>query len=211
MTAPQNVTYIALKPLKVGKGMRQPGEEVPEARSWRNVQAYVNRSMLAIKVLDPEQVKGGVDTRAQAGRAESSRPKHKPVHANQAPDDSRPEVSSGADLDKLKAPQLIKGIEEGSLTAKQVSDYERERESPRKTVLRAAGWEDHEIKQGYLDSEEEPEPEPIPENSKYEDLTDEQLVDAWYARYGENDTAPDDREGLIADLEAEDEDDEVDR
>jgi hypothetical protein len=207
-TTPENITYVALKRLKIGAGWREPGEEVPEARRWRNVQAYINRSMLSIKVLDAEQIKGGLDTRAQAGRAESGRPGTKPVDPPTDAEAQRPEVSEKADLNKLRAAQIVSGIESGQLDPGQVSDFEREREKPRKTVLKAAGWKDHEIKQGHLDSEKEPEPEPVAEDTPYGEMTDEQLIDQWYERYGDDEDPPDDREGLIADLEADDEADE---
>jgi hypothetical protein len=34
--------FYAAVPLKIGDSFRQPGEAVPEANGWRNVQSYLN-------------------------------------------------------------------------------------------------------------------------------------------------------------------------
>lgn len=41
------ITYVLLKPRKVGHRVRQPGELVPEAHNWSNRNAYVNRGVIA--------------------------------------------------------------------------------------------------------------------------------------------------------------------
>lgn len=46
------VTYVALKPLKVGSSTRQRGEAVPEAATWRNLSSYISAGKLA--VVSPE-------------------------------------------------------------------------------------------------------------------------------------------------------------
>lgn len=40
------LTYIMLKPRKVGGRIRQPGELVPEAAGWKNRSAYLNRGVI---------------------------------------------------------------------------------------------------------------------------------------------------------------------
>lgn len=52
------LTYVALKPLKVGDSTRMPGELVPEAAHWRNVTNYVNAGFLAIISDNSAQRKG---------------------------------------------------------------------------------------------------------------------------------------------------------
>lgn len=41
------LTYVMLKPRKVGHGTRQPGELVPEAANWSNRNAYITRGVIA--------------------------------------------------------------------------------------------------------------------------------------------------------------------
>lgn len=205
MSSTHSVRYFALKRLKVGDGYREPGDEVPEAHGWRNVQAYINRSMLTVVPAQAEQVAGGLDFRVQAGRAESPRPKVKPEGTGDT--SSQTVISPNADLSKLTAAQIVQGLEEGALRPRHVAAFELERASQdgarvRKTVLRAAGWSDQEIKQGYRDEDAPAEPEPTPEDSEYAQWTEAQLLQEWGGRF--DGTPPDDREGLVADLEADD-------
>lgn len=64
MAAKTGVTYIAQKRLRVGDGYRMPGEKVPEAAAWMNVDAYVNRGMLAVV---PDEGSESIETRSQRG------------------------------------------------------------------------------------------------------------------------------------------------
>lgn len=41
------ITYVLLKPRKVGHEVRQPGDLVPEAHNWSNRNAYVSRGIIA--------------------------------------------------------------------------------------------------------------------------------------------------------------------
>jgi hypothetical protein len=41
------LTYVALKPLRVGGKIRQPGELVPEASEWHNLPAYISSGKLS--------------------------------------------------------------------------------------------------------------------------------------------------------------------
>lgn len=41
------LTYVMLKPRKVGQGTRQPGELVPEAVNWNNRNAYITRGVIS--------------------------------------------------------------------------------------------------------------------------------------------------------------------
>ena len=41
------LTYVMLKPRKVGKSVRQPGELVPEAEKWASRNAYISRGVIA--------------------------------------------------------------------------------------------------------------------------------------------------------------------
>lgn len=59
-----SVTYVAQKRLKVGDGYRMPGEEVPEAAAWMNVDAYINRGMLAVV---PARGSDNIEPRTQRG------------------------------------------------------------------------------------------------------------------------------------------------
>lgn len=201
--------YVALKRMKVGNGYREPGEDVPEAASWRNLQAYLNRFMLQAVPISQEGVEGGVDLSQQAGRTESDRPVHKPEHATEGDDAGQPKVSSAAtDFDRMTAQQIQDGLAEGSLQHSEVEAYEMEREKgPRKGVLRELGWSEEEIEQGYRHEDTPFEPEALPEDEPYDQWTDEQLLQGWHDRYGESQAPPDDREGLIEDLEAPPEED----
>lgn len=199
-----SVRYFALKRLKVGDGYREPGDEVPEAHGWRNVQAYINTSKLVVVPATADQVAGGLDFRAQAGRAESPRPAVKPEGVGKTV--ATPVVSPGADLNKLTAAQLVEGIEEGALKPRHVERFELERaeqrdSKPRKTVLRAAGWSEQEIRQGHREGQGPEEPEETPD-SEYAEWTEAQLLQEWGDRF--EGTPPDNRDGLIADLEADD-------
>ena len=44
-TEPARFTYIARRRLKVGDGWREVGEEVPEASTWPNRQAYLDQGI----------------------------------------------------------------------------------------------------------------------------------------------------------------------
>lgn len=205
---PVRMKYYALKRLKVGNGYREPGDEVPEAAGWRNIQAYLNKFMIQAVPVSNEGVEGGVDLSQQAGRTESPRPAHKAGTPAQASTEGQPEISKAADLGKLTGAQLEAGVKEGSLEPGEVERHETSREKPRKGVLRALGWEDHEIEQGYRDEDTPFEPEAVPADKPFDQWTDEELEQAWVERYGDEETPPDDREGLIEDLEAPEEEDE---
>lgn len=201
--APQHpMKYVALKPLLVGDGWRQPGQEVPEAANWRNLQAYLNTFRIQAVPVVPGAVQGGVDFSVQGGRTNSSRPVHKPVHSVEGVP-AAGAVSTAADLNKLSMAQIRAGLKEGSLLADNVERYETSRDKPRKGVLKDLGWDAEEIAQGHRHKDAPPERSPGPSDRPYEDWSEEELVDAWFDRYGEEREPPDDREGLVADLEAE--------
>lgn len=48
MATKVKLQYVALKHMKVGDGIREPGDPVPEANDWKNVHAYVARGDLAV-------------------------------------------------------------------------------------------------------------------------------------------------------------------
>lgn len=39
--------YYATRPLKIGDGTRQPGEEVPEAAEWKNLRLFIGKGWIA--------------------------------------------------------------------------------------------------------------------------------------------------------------------
>lgn len=39
--------YYATRPLRVGDGTRQPGEEVPEAAEWKNIRLFIGKGWIA--------------------------------------------------------------------------------------------------------------------------------------------------------------------
>lgn len=41
------LTYVLLKPRKIGNRVRQPGEVVPEAEFWKNQDAYISRGVIS--------------------------------------------------------------------------------------------------------------------------------------------------------------------
>jgi hypothetical protein len=47
MADPVEMTYVALRPLRVGGRTRQKGELVPEAATWHNIDAYVRGGRIA--------------------------------------------------------------------------------------------------------------------------------------------------------------------
>lgn len=54
------MTYVALKPLRVGGQRREPGELVPEAEDWPRVSAWVSQGRIAVvakAAVDPDQLK----------------------------------------------------------------------------------------------------------------------------------------------------------
>lgn len=53
--------YVARRPLKVSGRMVQPGEIVPEAETWRDIQTYVDNGSLAVAVEVP---KGAIENAA---------------------------------------------------------------------------------------------------------------------------------------------------
>lgn len=46
------LTYVMIKPRKVGRVVRQPGELVPEAAEWKNRDAYLNRGVISPVPID---------------------------------------------------------------------------------------------------------------------------------------------------------------
>lgn len=51
-----DMTYVALKKLKVGDGYRYKGDEVPEAKDWNNLQAYIAQGAIAVVASGDEAV-----------------------------------------------------------------------------------------------------------------------------------------------------------
>jgi hypothetical protein len=54
------LTYVALKPLRVGGERREPGELVPEAETWPRVSAWVSQGRIAAvakSAVDPSALK----------------------------------------------------------------------------------------------------------------------------------------------------------
>lgn len=50
------LTYVALRPLRVGGQVRPRGSLVPEARSWHNIDAYISSGRIAaIPEMLPEE------------------------------------------------------------------------------------------------------------------------------------------------------------
>lgn len=47
MTTSAELTYVALRPLRVGGQVRPKGSLVPEARTWHNIDAYVSSGRIA--------------------------------------------------------------------------------------------------------------------------------------------------------------------
>ena len=41
------ITYVALKPLRIGDDVREPGELVPEASDWKQLDLYLGSNKLA--------------------------------------------------------------------------------------------------------------------------------------------------------------------
>lgn len=52
-----DMTYVALKKLKVGDGYRYPGDEIPEAKDWNNLQAYIAQGSVAVVAQGDEAVR----------------------------------------------------------------------------------------------------------------------------------------------------------
>lgn len=91
------MTYVALKPLRVGGQRREPGELVPEAADWPRVSAWLDQGRIAAvakAAVDADQLKLAEDRYAAAvaqARGEST-PK-----GNTEETVSKPDVSSGED------------------------------------------------------------------------------------------------------------------
>lgn len=63
------MTYVALKPLRIGGQRREPGELVPEANDWPRASAWVNQGHIAVvakAAMDPDQLKLAEDRYAAA-------------------------------------------------------------------------------------------------------------------------------------------------
>lgn len=65
-----NHTYVALRRLKVGTDIRNPGDLVPEAAGWRNVSNYLSGGWIA--VVSPTTMAGAAPARVgkKSGNAE---------------------------------------------------------------------------------------------------------------------------------------------
>lgn len=87
MTQNQNIqadlTYVALRRLKVGSDVREPGDLVPEAAGWRNVSNYLSGGWLAL--VNSTTLSGATKARMgkKAGNAEFT--KHQPYDASGTP------------------------------------------------------------------------------------------------------------------------------
>lgn len=73
------ITYVALKPLRIGGQRREAGELVPEALSWKRAEAWVNQGRIAPVArgaVDPKELKKA-EERAQ-GYLNPSKPEPAP-------------------------------------------------------------------------------------------------------------------------------------
>lgn len=66
-------TYVALRPMKVGNDLRQPGELVPEAADWHDIRPWIGSGYVK-EITDEEaaRIRGEkkTDTRVEAAPAQ---------------------------------------------------------------------------------------------------------------------------------------------
>ena len=66
-----DMTYVALKPLRIGGQRREPGELVPEAATWPRVSAWVDTGRITVvakSAVDPDALKAAEDAFAERVR-----------------------------------------------------------------------------------------------------------------------------------------------
>jgi len=113
------LTYVALKPLKVGDTKRQPGELVPEAKTWRNVHAWIGRGYLA--PIPESSVAGGVDDQSTDSAPEAG------------------DLPSPDERNRKDKPMKINDVKDkvvaGEISAEDALAEEMERDNPRTTLV----------------------------------------------------------------------------
>jgi len=87
----EELTYVMLKPRKVGKGTRHPGELVPEAEQWASRNAYISRGVIA-----PVPVAGLSDEHKTAYQAWKTNQEHRSGSRSPRPESEVSSTPSGA-------------------------------------------------------------------------------------------------------------------
>lgn len=103
-----DLTYVALKPIKVGGKMRQPGDLVPEATTWHNLPAYLSTGRI------------------------SAIPKSSAVIEEEVVEEITEEKTGYA---SLTAEEVKAHVEDGDMTIDEAYEQELELDKPRKGVI----------------------------------------------------------------------------
>lgn len=122
------LTYVMLKPRKVGSGTRQPGELVPEAVNWNNRNAYITRG-----VISPVPVAGLSETHQESynewvreqERIQQEQERNSGGDETPSPQSSPPEPPSFADtVADTNVDEIKEKVESGEWSAEAVWEAE---------------------------------------------------------------------------------------
>lgn len=140
----EELTYVMLKPRKVGKSIRQPGELVPEAASWSNRSAYINRG-----VISPIPVAGLSDDHRKVyeqwkSSREQSQQAVQPEGSGSPPATPEPSGTNLADIETMTISEIRDKVASGEWDAAEVWDVESEGKQ-RSTLLE---WLEEQVGEG---------------------------------------------------------------
>lgn len=102
------ITYVLLKPRKVGHEVRQPGELVPEAHNWSNRNAYINRGVITSIPVESlssdheEAFRAWQQAEAERLEAATEPASPEPSQPSQSPQRSLSEQVAEATVDEVK-------------------------------------------------------------------------------------------------------------
>lgn len=134
-----DMTYVALKPLRIGGQRREPGELVPEAATWPRVSAWIDTGRItavAKSSVDPEALKAAEDAfaaRIKAKQEADESAKGETEVESEAVVEPNPAYQSNAVPEDEEAPADGEGEEE-SEDESEDEDHEVE------TFATGTGW-----------------------------------------------------------------------
>ena len=128
------LTYVMLKPRKVGAGIRHVGELVPEAEEWRNRNSYISRGVISavpVDGLDEHSKKILEDWRNAQKQREQERQQQEAPEEDSSP--AVAAVSSGVDLSDKTTGDVKELVTTGKLDP--VEAWEAESEGKARSTL----------------------------------------------------------------------------
>ena len=113
-----DMTYVALKPLRIGGQRREPGELVPEAATWPRVSAWIDMGRITVvpkSTIDPDALKAAEDAfaaRVQAKQEADKSAKGETEVGTEAVVEPNPAYQSNAVSEDDEAPADGEGEDE---------------------------------------------------------------------------------------------------